>query len=376
MAISSKSEPKNSLHEQFMELAIAEAEKGRGAVSPNPLVGAVVVKNRKVIGTGYHSGFGKAHAEVEALAAINPRVKADLYVTLEPCAHYGKTPPCLDLISKYKNFEHIVIGCKDPNPQVNGKSIRHLKKSGFKVVTGVLADNVKLQNESYFYYMAHKRPFVTLKAAITLDGKIATSDGESKWITSASSRKFAHQLRSEHDAIMVGIGTVLADDPLLMPRNVKNRSSYRPPTRIIIDPKLKIPLDSKIVKTAKVCPTIVVCSSLVNNSRRQKLEKMSIKTIALPLNNGLFSIVGLLADLGDRNITSVMIEGGSKLNSYAWQEGVVNKIVFFAAPKIIGGDKLPVIGGLGVGFLSEARNLRISKVEYLGPDILIEAYVK
>jgi len=359
-----------------MQIAIDEAEKGRGAVSPNPLVGAVVVKNGKVIATGYHSSFGKAHAEVEALAAINQRVKADLYVTLEPCAHYGKTPPCLDLISNYKNFEHIVIGCKDPNPQVNGKSIRQLKKSGFKVITGVLADKVKLQNETYFYYMAHKRPFVTLKAAITLDGKIATSDGESKWITSASSRKFAHQLRIEHDALMVGIGTVLADDPLLIPRNIKKGTSHRPPTRVIIDPKLKIPLDSKIVKTAKVCPTIVVCGSSVNNSRRQKLEKLSVKTIALPQNNGRFSIAHLLADLADRSITSVMIEGGSELNSYAWQERVVNKVVFFAAPKIIGGDKLPVIGGPGADSLSEARNLRISKVEYLGPDILIEAYVK
>ena len=367
----------NSIHEQFMQEAINEAEKGRGAVSPNPLVGAVVVKNGEVIASGYHSAFGKAHAEVEALASINPRVKADLYVTLEPCAHYGKTPPCLDLITSYKNFEHIVIGCKDPNPQVNGKSIRQLKKSGFKVITGVLSNEIKKQNESYFYYMVYKRPFVTLKAAITLDGKIATSDGESKWITSPVSRKFAHQLRIEHDAIMVGIGTVLADDPLLIPRNVKKGTSFRPSTRIIIDPRLRISLTSKIVKTAKVCPTIIVCNSSSSNTKRQKLEKLSIKTITLPVQkDGRFLVSDILDDLGARNITSVMIEGGSKLNSYAWQEKVVNKIVFFAAPKIIGGDKLPVVGGPGADYLSEAVNLKISKVEYLGPDILIEAYVK
>lgn len=363
-----------SKHEIFMKQAIALAEKGRGRVSPNPLAGSLIVKNGKVLAKGFHSAYGKAHAEVEALKNINQRLKATLYVTLEPCAHYGKTPPCLDLIKEYKNLEHIVIGSKDPNPRVNGKSMRELKKSGFKVTSGILSNEVKKQNESYFHYMATKKPFVTLKAAVTLDGKIATQSGESKWITSASSRNLAQKLRTEHDAIMVGIGTVLADDPLLIPRRVKG-DSFRPPVRIIIDPKLKTPLESKIIKTAKACPTIVVCSRLSNISKQQKLEKLSVKVITLPEKNQRFSMQKLMDDLGRRNITSLLIEGGSDLNSAAWEAKVVNKLLFFTAPKIIGGQKLPVIGGRGVSSLGEANSLKITKVEHLGHDILIEAYV-
>lgn len=361
-------------HEKFMKQAIAKAEKGRGQVSPNPLVGALVVQNGKVISKGYHTAYGRAHAEVEALKNVNQRLKASLYVTLEPCSHYGKTPPCLDLIKKYKNLDTIVIGCKDPNPQVNGKSIKELKKIGFKVTTGILAKEVKKQNETYFYYMANKRPFVTLKAAMTLDGKIATESGESKWITSASTRKLSHKLRIENDAIMVGIGTVLADDPLLIPRNVKG-NGFRPPVRIIIDPRLKIPLDSKIIKTAKAYPTIVVCSHSSNTSKQRQLEKLSVKTISLPEKNGRLCLKDLMSDLGSRNITSLMIEGGSDLNSAAWKEEIVNKLVLFAAPKIFGGNELPVIGGKGVNSLEEANSLKITRVEHLGHDILIEAYV-
>lgn len=361
-------------YERFMQKAIALAEQGRGAVSPNPLVGAVVVKRGKIIAQGHHSSYGKEHAEVGALKTLNPKVKADLYVSLEPCAHHGKTPPCLDLIKQYPNLQKIVIGCKDPNPQVNGKSIRQLKKKGFDVITGVLAEEVKKQNETYFYYMATKRPFVTLKAAISLDGQMASSNRESKWITSADSRERAHKLRTEHDAIMVGIGTVVSDDPLLIPRNVGRR--FRPPARIIIDPRLRIPLDSKIVKTAKAYPTMIVCKRVVDRSKLMQLEKQSIKIIHQADRQGRFSIAKVMDDLGSRGISSVMIEGGSKLNSWAWKEKVVNKVVFFAAPKIFGGNTLPVIGGDGIDSLSNATNLQIYNVQYLDPDILIEAYVK
>lgn len=362
-------------HEKFMRQAIAQAEKGRGRVSPNPLVGAVVVKNGKVVARGHHSAFGKAHAEVEALKNIDERLKADLYVSLEPCAHYGKTPPCLDLVKKYKNFTNIIIGTKDPNPQVNGKSIRELKKAGYKVTTDILAKEVKQQNEAYFHYVSTKKPFVTLKAAVSLDGKIATEYGESKWITSSSSRNLAHKLRTENDAIMVGIGTVLADDPLLIPRNVKAKN-FKPPSRIIIDPKLKIPMDSKIIKTAKAYPTIIVCGRLSNTAKQQRLEKMSVKIINMPEKKGRFSMEELMDDLGNRCIASLLIEGGSNLNSAAWNARIVNKLVFFTAPKIFGGQKLPVIGGKGVDTLEEANSLKITKVEHLGHDILIEAYVK
>ncbi len=366
-----------SNHNFFMEKAIAEAEKGRGSVSPNPLVGALVVKNNKVISKGHHSAYGKSHAEVEALKSINPRLKADLYVTLEPCAHYGKTPPCLNLIMKFKNFENIIIGCKDPNPQVKGKSIRGLRKAGFQVKTGMLSTRIKKQNEAYFYNLAKKRPFVTLKAAITLDGKIATRDGDSKWITSSTSRKKAHRLRAENDGIMVGIGTVVADDPLLIPRNTKGRR-FKPPARIIIDPKLKIPLDSKIIKTAKAYPTIIACSNLVGKSKKENLEKLSVKIISIKEKNrdGHFSMDELMKELARRNIASLLIEGGSKLNSEVWQSKLVNKIIFFVAPKLFGGQELPVIGGQGISSIAGATDLKINKVEQLDKDIYIEAYVK
>ncbi len=361
-------------HEKFMQQAIKLAEKGRGYVHPNPLVGAVVVKDGKVIAKGYHKAFGRDHAEVEALKKIDPKTKIDLYVTLEPCAHYGKTPPCLDMLLKY-NLGKVVIGHRDPNPQVNGKSIRQLSKHGFEVITNVCSHEIHKQNEVYFHFMKTKRPFVTLKAAITLDGKIATETGESKWITSVNSRKLAHKLRTENDAILVGIGTVVADDPLLIPRSA-NGVRFKPPTRVIIDPSLRIPMDSKIIKTSKLYPTIIVCGRLSDKAKEQQLEKQSVKIIHLPEKKGRFTFADLLDNLGSRSISSLMIEGGSVINSLAWREKLVNKIVFFTAPKIFGGDKLPVIGGVGVSDLSDAISLKITKVEYLNPDILVEADVR
>ncbi|HDZ86081.1 MAG TPA: bifunctional diaminohydroxyphosphoribosylaminopyrimidine deaminase/5-amino-6-(5-phosphoribosylamino)uracil reductase RibD [Actinobacteria bacterium] len=361
-----------SENEIFMKKAIALAEKGRGKVSPNPLVGALVVKNSKVISKGYHKAYGDMHAEVQALKGINKNIRgADLYITLEPCMHQGKTPPCLDLIKQYK-FKNIIIGSIDPNPLMSGKSVRRLRRSGYKVLTGVLKKDIDKQNEAYFYYMKNKMPFVTMKAALTLDGKIATRDGDSKWITSVASRKIAHKLRAEHDAVMVGIGTVRSDDPMLTVRGMGN-STQRQPVRVILDSNLKIPLNSQIVKSSNKYSTVVACKRSASKSKAQKLKDKGIEVLYLPVKKEKVSLTSLMKALGKRNISSVLIEGGSGINSSALDEGIANKAVFIYAPKLVGGDKISVIGGNGAKLLKQAKNLKIRSVEFLDPDVVIKA---
>ena len=364
-----------SKEEIFMRKAISLAEKGRGTVSPNPMVGALVVKAGEIMSEGYHIAYGRGHAEVQALNGLSKKVKGvDLYITLEPCGHYGKTPPCLDLIKQY-DFKNIFIGSKDPNPLMNGKSISRLRRSGYKVTTGVLSSDIKKQNESYFYYHKHKKPFVTMKAAVTLDGKIATKKGDSKWITSAASRKIAHKLRSENDAVMVGIGTILADDPLLTARGLKNGSNRRQPVRVIIDTNLRMPLGGKIVKTAKKHQTIIACSNSANTTKAKKLEKEGIELMRVPTKSKKVSLAQVMKILAAKNITSVLIEGGSSINGSALNAGIINKMILIYAPKVIGGDMISVVGGNGAKMLKDAKNLKISSVAYLNPDVMIEAYV-
>lgn len=360
------------MENKFMERAISLAKKGIGWTNPNPLVGAVIVKEGEIIGEGYHEKIGGLHAERNALKnCIKDPKDADIYVTLEPCCHYGKTPPCTEAIINSK-IRRVFVGNLDPNPKVAGKGIQLLKDNGIEVITGVMEEECRKLNDIFFHYIQNDIPYVALKYAMTLDGKIATSIGESQWITGKEARKHVHELRHRYAAIMAGIGTVLADDPMLNAR-IENGHD---PIRVICDSQLQIPLESKIVQTAKEIPTIIATIS-EEHEKKQKLSKAGCSVINVEEENGHVSIRKLMEELRKREIDSVLVEGGGILNESVIQSRCVQKVYAYIAPKIFGGRnaKTP-IEGTGVEHIKDALFLEHLTSKTLGNDILLEGKVK
>lgn len=360
--------------EQFMKRAIELAKQGVGWTAPNPLVGAVVVKNGRVIGEGYHRKNGELHAERNALAACSEDpAGATLYVTLEPCCHYGKTPPCTEIIIE-KKIAKVVIGSRDPNPKVAGKGARILREHGIEVVEDYMREACDALNPVFFHYITTKTPYVVLKFAMTLDGKIATRTGASKWITGEAARNHVHQLRGRYAGILAGIGTVLADDPML---NCRIDGAHQP-LRIILDSHLRIPMGSRLVRSAKEYPLLIVCNESIRDreegaSRIQKLEEAGAKVWTLPEKNGHPDLNALMQRLGEEKIDSVLIEGGGTVNEAALKAHIVHHVYAYIAPKIFGGEdaKTPVEGS-GIRLPQECAKLRLAKITVLLNDMLLE----
>lgn len=360
--------------EQFMKRAIELAKQGAGWTAPNPLVGAVVVKNGRVIGEGYHRKYGELHAERNALAACTEDpAGATLYVTLEPCCHYGKTPPCTEIIIE-KKIAKVVIGSRDPNPKVAGKGARILREHGIEVVEDYMREACDALNPVFFHYITTKTPYVVLKFAMTLDGKIATRTGASKWITGEAARNHVHQLRGRYAGILAGIGTVLADDPML---NCRIDGAHQP-LRIILDSHLRIPMGSRLVRSAKEYPLLIVCNENTRDreegtNRIQKLEEAGAKVWTLPEKNGHPDLNVLMQRLGEEKIDSVLIEGGGTVNEAALKAHIVHHVYAYIAPKIFGGEdaKTPVEGS-GIRLPQECAKLRLAKITVLLNDMLLE----
>lgn len=356
-----------------MKLAIKLAINGVGKVNPNPLVGAVIVKDEEIIGQGYHECCGKEHAEVNAFKSLAKDAEgATLYVTLEPCSHYGKTPPCVDEIIKNKIVK-VVIGMVDINPLVSGRSVNKLRDAGIEVIVGILEEECKKINEVFIKYITKKKPFVVLKSAMSLDGKIATSSGESKWITGEGSRIEVHNLRNKLSSIMVGVNTIIKDNPELTCRV----SGGRNPIRIVVDSKLRIPMESKVIVEINKSKTIIATTEVANNNKILELERLGVKVIVIKSKKGKVDLQELMVELGRLNIDGVLLEGGAELNFSALKENIVDKIQVYISPKIIGGErsKTPV-GGNGIEVLSNAFKVENMASRFIGEDILIEGYLK
>lgn len=353
----------------YMKLALMLARKGMEGASPNPLVGSVVVKNDKVVGEGYHKRYGEAHAEVNALNNAGKKAKgATLYLNLEPCCHFGKTPPCTDAVIK-AGIKRVVAGMTDPNPKVSGKGFDALRNAGIEVHTGVLEEECRKLNEAFTKRVTTGRPFVILKTAASLDGKTATKYRESKWITSEASRSHVHKLRKQVDAIMTGIGTVLADDPLLTPRIGRVKKL---PLRVVVDSLLRVPASAKVAGVN----TLFVTTDNAPAEKVEFLESQKSQVEIFKSMNSKVDMTLVMDYLGKRGINSVLVEAGPELSGSLLREGLVDKVVFFYAPKIIGGAGSPgMVGGGGIEKLSDAIQLRDIKIKKFSDDIMIEGYV-
>jgi diaminohydroxyphosphoribosylaminopyrimidine deaminase / 5-amino-6-(5-phosphoribosylamino)uracil reductase len=353
--------------EQYIKRTLRLAVRAQGMTSPNPMVGAVLIKNGKILSEDFHRKAGAPHAEALVIAKAGEKtIGSTLYINLEPCCHTEKrTPPCTKAIIR-AGIKKVIIAMKDPNPQVSGMGIAELQRAGIEVRTGVLEDKAQRLNEAYIKYITTGKPFVTLKIAMTLDGKIATPEGESKWITGEKARKQVHRLRSSVDAVLTAIGTVKADNPHLTARFRGSKN----PVRIVIDPNLEIPLQANILKVPP--ETIIVTRSI--GDKADHLEKAGIKIIRFKENLDLH---WLMERLGNLQITSVLIEGGSSLNAHALEDGIVDKVILFIAPKIIGGkDSYPAVGGKTFRRLEEAYRLKNISIRKIGDDFFIEGYVQ
>ena len=358
-----------------MRRAIELAKKGGGYVHPNPLVGCVVVKDGEVIAEGYHEKYGEFHAERNALLHCKSETKgASLYVTLEPCCHYGKTPPCTEIIIE-RGVKKVFVGILDPNPLVAGKGVKILQDAGIEVEVGLCEDEIRELNKVFLKYITTKRPYVIMKTAMTLDGKIAAFTGDSKWVTNEESRKMVHELRSEMAGVIVGIGTVLADDPML---NVRLEGNPHQPIRIVVDSNLRIPIDSQLVRTATQYRTIVCRDArpCVSTKKIALLYKAGIEIIECQSNNNHVDINDLMIKLGSLGIDSILLGGGGTLNAAFLEAGCVDEVWAFIAPKIIGGEgaKTPV-SGKGIERMSEAINLQNIDIQNINEDILIKGKI-
>jgi diaminohydroxyphosphoribosylaminopyrimidine deaminase/5-amino-6-(5-phosphoribosylamino)uracil reductase len=357
--------------EQWMKNVLRLARKGQGRTSPNPMVGAILVKNRRIIGEGYHAKAGEAHAEIVALERAGEKAKgATLYLNLEPCTHYGRTPPCAPRVIG-AGVKRVVIGMKDPNPLVQGKGIAGLVAAGLAVEVGILEKECRILNEVFCKYIVKKEPFVIVKAAATLDGKIATRTGDSKWISSEVSRRWVHRLRNQVDGIVVGIGTVLKDNPLLTARIRGGRD----PLRVVLDSRLRIPENARILKTSP-SKVIIATSRAAPDEKVKRLEKRGVRVLILKSRSERVDLKSFVARLGAMGLTSLMVEGGSEVNGSFLDEGLVDKLILFVAPKLIGDIRAPsIFGGKGVAKIGEVRDLRDVNVRRMGGDILIEGYL-
>lgn len=358
---------------KYMKRALELAEKGRGFTSPNPMVGAVIVKNGQIIGEGYHERFGEAHAEVNAISSATESVEgATIYVTLEPCSHYGKTPPCSDLIIDRK-LKKVVVAATDPNPLVSGRGLDRLRKAGIEVVEGVLEAESNKLNEVFNKFITTQTPFVLMKYAMSLDGKIATQTGDSKWISSEKSREHAHHLRGYLSGIMVGIGTVLKDDPQLTCRV----QGYPNPVRILLDSQLRVPLDSKILKNQDEAQTLILTTEYAPLSMQREIEKLGVEVLTVPERDEKVDLKAALSELGKKGIDSILLEGGGTLNAAALEAGIVDKVTIYIAPKIIGGaEAISPVMGRGVEMMKDAYGLSDMQVTKLNEDIFVEGYLR
>lgn len=362
-------------HKYFMKTALELAAKGEGFTSPNPMVGAVVVKDGKVVGKGYHEAVGKAHAEVNAIDDAGPSANgATLYVTLEPCNHTGRTPPCTEKILS-AGIRQVVVAMDDPNPDVKGGGNAYLKSRGIDVLSGICEDEAKKLNEVFIKYIRTKHPFVIVKCAMTLDGRIATRTGDSKWVSGEDSRKFVHSIRHAVDGIMVGIGTVKKDDPSLTTR--LNDMKGMDPARIILDTRLSISETAKVLRLESDRPTIIVTGSSARPEKKTAIEKTGSKVIKCPVKEDGIDLDILMGQLGGMGIASLLIEGGSRVLASAFRAGIADKIFFFYAPKILGGDDgVPVCRGRGPALMQDCIPLGDIAVRRFGDDVMIEGYVQ
>ena len=359
--------------QNYMLQAIQLAKQGEGWTNPNPMVGAVIVKNGRIIGKGYHKKCGELHAERNAIASLTESAEgATIYVTLEPCCHYGKTPPCTEAIIEQK-IKRVVIGSRDPNPKVSGKGIKMLQEAGIEVIEDFMREECDRLNPVFFHYITTKTPYVVMKYAMTLDGKIATKTGASKWITGEAARAEVQHMRHRYMGIMAGIGTVIADDPML---NVRVEG-WKSPIRILCDSGLRIPLDGQIVKSAGKYRTIVAYADSKNTeAKRKRLHEMGVETICCPDENNQVDLKKLMKYLGEEGIDSILLEGGGTLNDSALRAGIGQEVQAFIAPKLFGGmnSKTPV-EGIGVRFPSEAVKLKCTDICQIGEDIRITCQV-
>lgn len=354
----------------FMERALRLAEKGVGSTSPNPMVGAVLVKDGEIIGEGFHKKAGEPHAEVLALKQAGERARgAELFVTLEPCSHYGRTPPCVQAIIK-AGVTGVVAAMEDPNPLVSGRGIKMLEEAGIQVRVGVMEERARKLNEVFIKYITTKKPFVVGKIAQSLDGKIALSSGISRWITGEPARIRAHELRSRYDAVMVGIGTVLADDPLLTCR-LPGRE--KDPVKIVVDSTLKIPVNARLFQdSGKV---IIAATQKADRQKMRVLKELGADIIETESNGGdMVNLPQLFEILGTMGITGVLVEGGSRLLASLSKEELLDKLIIFMAPRLIGAEGLSSVGNLFVDELKKTPRFTIESLEQIGEDIMLEAY--
>jgi len=364
----------NSKH-KFMELALKLAAKAEGMTSPNPLVGAVLVKNKKIIGKGYHKKAGLNHAEIEAFEDAkkkgNKIAGSDLYVNLEPCCHTGKrTPPCTDAVIREK-VSRVFVGMTDPNPKVSGLGIKKLKKAGIKVEYGILEEKSKKLNKVFVKHITTGLPYVVLKMAVTLDGNIATRSGDSKWIGSETQRKYAHELRNKMDSVLVGINTVLLDNPSL---NVRiNKKQISQPVPLVLDTNLKTPVNSNIINIHD--KAIIACSKDAKQSRIRNLERAGATVLPTAINKyGHIRVKQFFKKLVKMDITSVLLEGGSKVASSAIKEGLVDELNIFYSPKIIGGDAISMISGLNIDKMANAISVSDINIKKIDQEFMVEGY--
>jgi len=357
--------------QQFMAQALDLAASADYQTSPNPMVGAVLVRDGAVIAVGAHMRAGEPHAEVHALRAAGDAARgADLYVTQEPCSHVGRTPPCVDAVIA-AGVRRVVVGMQDPNPRVDGRGIAALRAAGITVVTGVLEDRVRRLNEFFVKHVTTGLPFVTAKFAMSLDGRIATHSGESKWITSEDARAEVHLLRHAHDAILVGANTVLRDDPNLTTRLPQGGRS---PLRVVVDSRLRVPYEARIFQQESGS-VLLATSDRARGDRLREFETRGVPVIVLPADHGRVGLPDLLRHLGGRQVISLLIEGGSSMHGSAFDQRLVDKVIAFIAPRIIGGIEAPAaVGGHGVNALVDSRALREVEVRQVGPDVVISGY--
>ena len=350
------------------------AKKGLGKTSPNPAVGAVIVRDDRVIASGYHKKAGENHAEVDTLRNLEGKTtsKDIMYVTLEPCNHQGKTPPCTRAILE-SGIKNVVVGMKDPNPSVKGGGIEYLKAKGINVKAGVLEKDCKQLLESWIKYSRTGKPFITAKSALTLDGYSATSTGHSMWVTGEESRQYVHSLRAEVDAVMVGIGTVIADDPQLTCR--LKRGKGRNPHRIIVDTHLRMPENSRLLKDDSHAKNYIITGDNIDPQLIKRIERGNTSIIKCPVRNNQIDLNAMLEILGKKSITSILFEGGSRMMGSMVRERLIDKFLIFKAPKLLGGnDGIPMSQGRGPLYMSDSLGLKNIKVKKYGDDILISGY--
>ncbi|MDO4617290.1 MAG: bifunctional diaminohydroxyphosphoribosylaminopyrimidine deaminase/5-amino-6-(5-phosphoribosylamino)uracil reductase RibD [Lachnospiraceae bacterium] len=363
--------------QEYMRRAIELAKQGIGGVNPNPLVGAVIVKDGRIIGEGYHAKCGDLHAERSAIRNLSECAEgATIYVTLEPCCHQGKQPPCTQAILEQK-IARVVIGSRDPNPLVAGKGAALLRKAGVEVVEDFLREECDEINSVFFHFITTKTPYVKMKYAMTADGKIATRTGASKWITGEPARTEVQNMRIACTGIMAGIGTVLADDPMLNVRIPGKRN----PVRIICDSRLRIPLDSRLCRTARDYPVIVACALTGETPEAEEkirqLEQLGVRVWNVPDEQGQVDLRELMRLLGEESIDSVLLEGGGILNDSALRAGIVSEVNVFIAPKLFGGgDSKSPVEGIGVALPSEAVRMELKHIEQIGEDLLLQYRIR